>query len=127
MKNLCQAYLEAAVTKKEKRDPLSSLTPREEELFKLVVTGTKNKDIAQQLNISEHTVRNHIARIFSKLKVNNRTEAAFMWHSNQQDKYMMGQDVERIPSGTSKQAGGKVWVPKLHHLEQKYSKSGGVK
>jgi DNA-binding CsgD family transcriptional regulator len=125
MQNLCQTYLEAAVTKKEKRDPLSSLTPREEELFKLVITGTKNKDIAQQLSISEHTVRNHIARIFSKLKVNNRTEAAFMWHSNQQDKYMAGEYVR--PNSSANPSSGKVWVPKLHHLEQKYSKSGGSK
>lgn len=80
MKNLASIYREAQVTAKEHADPLSSLTKREEELFELVVSGRPNKDIARYLNISENTVRNHIASIFSKLKVNNRTEAAYLYH-----------------------------------------------
>ena len=113
--NLCQTYLESQVIiKKDKSDPLSSLTNREEELFKLVVTGNTNKDIAKKLSISEHTVRNHIASIFAKLKVNNRTEAAFLYHSKQSEKGSLLDMVTRPKDDDD-------WIPR-HPLELKYSK-----
>lgn len=54
---------------------LTSLSPREREILKMVADGKPNKIIADELDISEHTVRNHISNIFPKLHVNNRTEA----------------------------------------------------
>ncbi|MBS2038791.1 response regulator transcription factor [bacterium] len=54
---------------------LASLSPREKEILKMVADGKPNKIIADELDISEHTVRNHISNIFQKLHVNNRTEA----------------------------------------------------
>ncbi len=56
----------------------SSLSPRENEILKLVAGGKPNKLIAAELKISEHTVRNHISNIFQKLQVNNRTEATVL-------------------------------------------------
>jgi two-component system, LuxR family, response regulator FixJ len=46
---------------------VSSLTPREYEVFSLVVTGMLNKQIADKLNISEKTVKIHRARVMSKM------------------------------------------------------------
>ncbi len=54
---------------------LTILSPREKEILKMVADGKPNKIIADELDISEHTVRNHISNIFQKLHVNNRTEA----------------------------------------------------
>ncbi len=54
---------------------LTTLSPREREILKMVADGKPNKIIADELDISEHTVRNHISNIFQKLHVNNRTEA----------------------------------------------------
>lgn len=54
----------------------SDLTEREGEILRLIALGACNKDIANQLNIAEKTVRNHISNIFLKLHVNNRTQAA---------------------------------------------------
>lgn len=54
---------------------LATLSPREKEILKMVADGRPNKIIADVLDISEHTVRNHISNIFQKLHVNNRTEA----------------------------------------------------
>jgi len=54
---------------------LTNLSPREREILKMVADGKPNKIIADELDISEHTVRNHISNIFQKLHVNNRTEA----------------------------------------------------
>ena len=56
----------------------ASLSPRENEILKLVAGGRPNKLIAAELKISEHTVRNHISNIFQKLQVNNRTEATVL-------------------------------------------------
>jgi two-component system NarL family response regulator len=56
----------------------ATLSPRETEILKLVAGGKANKVIAAELNISEHTVRNHISNIFQKLQVNDRTEAAVL-------------------------------------------------
>lgn len=53
-----------------------SLTRREMEVLKLVVAGMYNKEIADKLNISEKTVKNHISSIFRKINVADRTQAA---------------------------------------------------
>jgi RNA polymerase sigma factor (sigma-70 family) len=48
------------------------LTPREHQIIVLACEGLKNPEIGQQLDISESTVRDHLKRIFRKLKVPNR-------------------------------------------------------
>jgi DNA-binding CsgD family transcriptional regulator len=52
------------------------LSDRESEVLDLVVSGMTNAAAARRLGISERTVREHIARIFLKLRVNSRVEAA---------------------------------------------------
>ena len=51
------------------------LTKREKEVFKLLVTNKTTKEIAETLNISEKTVRNHISNAMQKLGVNGRAAA----------------------------------------------------
>ncbi len=51
------------------------LTEREREVLTLIGEGHSNKEIAQELYISEKTVKNHISNIFSKLHINDRTQA----------------------------------------------------
>lgn len=55
--------------------PYEQLTQRELEVLQLAADGLGNKPIAAKLVISEKTVKNHIANIFSKLQVNDRTQA----------------------------------------------------
>lgn len=52
------------------------LSKREFEILKLVAVGMYNKEIADQLSISEKTVKNHMSSIFRKIKVSDRTQAA---------------------------------------------------
>lgn len=52
------------------------LTAREAEVLRLVAAGAKNRDIAQALVISEHTVARHLNNIFAKLDVTSRTAAS---------------------------------------------------
>ena len=51
------------------------LTPREKEIFHLLVKNYSTKDIARKLNISEKTVRNHISNVMQKLGVTGRAHA----------------------------------------------------
>ena len=51
------------------------LTKREEEVFSLLVKNMTTKEIAQYLNISEKTVRNHISNAMQKLGVKGRAGA----------------------------------------------------
>jgi len=56
--------------------PGPDLSGREIEVLELVVQGLLNKQIAHALNISEHTVKNHVKNILEKLGVEDRTQAA---------------------------------------------------
>jgi DNA-binding NarL/FixJ family response regulator len=60
------------------REQLAGLTAREEEILKLLATGDSNREIGKRLFISEQTVKNHVASIFRKLQVNDRTKAALL-------------------------------------------------
>jgi DNA-binding CsgD family transcriptional regulator/tetratricopeptide (TPR) repeat protein len=51
------------------------LTPREQEVLRLVAAGKTNRDIAAELVVSEHTVARHVQNIFTKLRVSSRTAA----------------------------------------------------
>jgi DNA-binding NarL/FixJ family response regulator len=52
------------------------LTKREEGVVHLVAAGMTNRDISQELKLSEHTVRNYLFRIFNKVGTSNRLELA---------------------------------------------------
>jgi NarL family two-component system response regulator YdfI len=54
---------------------LEPLTPREHQVLRLLAVGLANKEIASRLNISEHTVKFHVAAILGKLGAASRTEA----------------------------------------------------
>jgi two-component system, NarL family, response regulator LiaR len=61
------------------RQLLHTLTPREEEVLRLMATtGANNREIGQRLGISVPTVKMHLASIFRKLHVNDRTRAAIL-------------------------------------------------
>ena len=58
--------------------PYEELTQREHEVLQLAADGLSNKEIAARLAISEKTAKNHTANIFSKLQVNDRTQAVVL-------------------------------------------------
>ncbi|MEA5574863.1 response regulator transcription factor [Anabaena sp. UHCC 0451] len=57
---------------------LAELTPREKEVLRLIATGASNREIAQELYISEGTVKNHVTNILSRLDLRDRTQAAIL-------------------------------------------------
>jgi DNA-binding CsgD family transcriptional regulator len=56
--------------------PVDSLTDREREVLRLIGRGATNREIAQELIISEHTVKSHLRSILNKLNIRNRQQAA---------------------------------------------------
>jgi DNA-binding NarL/FixJ family response regulator len=72
-----QKYLPASVTAVLEASSLpAGLSSREMDVLALIVKGHGNKQIAHELSIAEHTVKNHVKSILSKLGVDDRTQAA---------------------------------------------------
>lgn len=57
---------------------LPPLSARETEVLKLLATGDTNRQIAKRLFVSEETIKSHVASIFRKLEVSDRTRAALL-------------------------------------------------
>jgi two-component system, NarL family, nitrate/nitrite response regulator NarL len=60
------------------RKGINLLTKREEEVVNCLAEGMTNREIAQTIGLSQHTVKNYLFRIFDKLGVSNRIELLFM-------------------------------------------------
>ena len=60
----------------EKRPGLMALTPRELEVLQMIAFGMTNAEAASRLHLSVHAIKFHLAAIYRRLGVNNRTEAA---------------------------------------------------
>jgi DNA-binding NarL/FixJ family response regulator len=54
--------------------PQAALSKREREVAELVAEGLSNRDIASQLGLSEHTIKNYLFHIFEKLGMSSRVE-----------------------------------------------------
>ncbi|PFK32097.1 DNA-binding response regulator [Bacillus cereus] len=66
----------AVKKEKEKENPFSMLTKREQEVLREIAKGRSNKEIAAELHITEQTVKTHVSNILAKLEVDDRTQAA---------------------------------------------------
>jgi two-component system nitrate/nitrite response regulator NarP len=67
-------------SKAESGGALASLTQRERNIVRLVVSGRKNRDIGEQLGMTEGNVKVTLHRIYDKLNVTNRVELAMLAH-----------------------------------------------
>ncbi|HZW26950.1 MAG TPA: LuxR C-terminal-related transcriptional regulator, partial [Trueperaceae bacterium] len=56
-------------------EPTPELTPREQQVLARIALGMTDKAIAEELGVSRQTVRNHVARIYGKIKVHSRSQA----------------------------------------------------
>lgn len=75
-KHLAHQLLKEFSYAKSRDQEMEILTKREKEILQLVAKGISNKDIAINLDISEHTVKNHMKNILQKLHLENRVQLA---------------------------------------------------
>jgi DNA-binding NarL/FixJ family response regulator len=68
----------AVIDARDELRPERELTPREREVLSMVAQGLPNKLIARRLDISEKTVKSHLTRVFERIGVTDRTQAA-LW------------------------------------------------
>jgi DNA-binding NarL/FixJ family response regulator len=69
-----EAFAQLAPMRVVNADGMRLLTKREEEVVSLLVEGMQNREIARELNLSEHTIKNYLFHIFDKLGVSSRVE-----------------------------------------------------
>jgi DNA-binding NarL/FixJ family response regulator len=69
---------EAHSQQKQSTSPLDELTPRERQILEGLAAGLSNKEIGEQLFLSEKTVKHYMTNILQKLQVRNRVEAALL-------------------------------------------------
>ncbi len=81
---LLEALAEAAPLRVVNAQGINLLTKREGQVTHLVAEGLTNREISRELNLSEHTVKNYLFRIFDKLGVSTRVELTLCAFSQQQ-------------------------------------------
>jgi len=74
--------MEALLHPERQPEPASLLTPREQELVRMVAGGLRNKEMAAQLNITEGTVKIHLHHIYRKLNVESRLQLTLFAQAN---------------------------------------------
>jgi DNA-binding NarL/FixJ family response regulator len=69
---------EPPVLERVSDEKLTGLTPRERDIVKLIASGASNKKVAEELDITERTVKGHLSNVFMKLGVNDRLKLVLL-------------------------------------------------
>ncbi|MDZ8105745.1 MAG: response regulator transcription factor [Nostoc sp. DedQUE12a] len=81
MEKLITGFSTASTAQAVESTVLAQLTPREQEVLQLIGQGLTNRDIGQQLFISEGTVKTHVTHLLNRLNLRNRAQLAIYAHS----------------------------------------------
>ena len=77
---IAQRLMAEVTSPTQSRDPVADLTAREMEVLRLIAQGLSNAEIADQLVITERTVKAHVSNLLGKLHLSDRTQAAvYAW------------------------------------------------
>lgn len=98
--DVMEAFSQLAPLRVVNGNGMRLLTKREEAVVRLVAEGMQNRDIARELQLSEHTVKNYLFRIFDKLGVSSRVELVLYAVSSSKRMQISG-DAERPQEGDS--------------------------
>lgn len=81
MEKMLDRISSSSITKTESVKPSVELSSREQQVLKLIGTGCTNREIAQQLHITEGTVKTHVTNILNRLNLRNRSQIAIYAYS----------------------------------------------
>jgi DNA-binding NarL/FixJ family response regulator len=82
LSDVMDAFFQLAPVRVVNANGLRLLTKREDEVVTLLAGGLANREIAREMNLSEHTIKNYLFRIFDKLGVSSRVELVLYAVSN---------------------------------------------
>jgi DNA-binding NarL/FixJ family response regulator len=74
----------------EPSDPLAGLSARQREILELIANGQSSQEIAEVLHLSLNTVKYHVRKLYARLHVRNRAQAARMLHEGENDRVLAG-------------------------------------
>jgi DNA-binding NarL/FixJ family response regulator len=77
-RRLIEEFSKAPRAQRERPAGLEELTPRELDVLKRIARGMSNHEIAEELVVSETTVKTHVARVLMKLGVRDRVQAVVL-------------------------------------------------
>ena len=77
---------------------LHILSPQERRIISFIAEGCTNKEIAEKLTLSDKTVKNYVANMFTKLEVGRRTQAAALYLKAQSPRLKTARSVSRASS-----------------------------
>lgn len=75
---------DAAGLERVPHEKLAALTPRERDIVKLIASGASNKKVAEELDITERTVKGHLSNVFMKLGVHDRLKLMLFLNGGQE-------------------------------------------
>ena len=75
---------DAAGLERVPQEKLVALTPRERDIVKLIASGASNKKVAEELDITERTVKGHLSNVFMKLGVHDRLKLVLFLNGGQE-------------------------------------------
>ncbi len=108
LSDVVRAFSQVSPMRVVNTDGMRLLTKREEEVVRLVADGLQNREIAEELKLSEHTIKNYLFRIFDKLGVSSRVELVLYAASSAkavQTESVQSEKQERKPLGRAEIAG----------------------
>lgn len=82
LSEVMEAFSQLAPMRVVNAEGMRLLTKREEDVVRLLAEGMQNRDIAKELKLSEHTIKNYLFHIFDKLGVSSRVELVLYAVSN---------------------------------------------
>jgi DNA-binding NarL/FixJ family response regulator len=85
LRYVLNAFAKSSKQRKMDTNVESRMTKREAEVVRLAVEGLSNREIGQQLGLTEHTVKNYLFRVFDKLGVSNRVELVLSCLRHEED------------------------------------------
>jgi DNA-binding NarL/FixJ family response regulator len=94
---IVEALAEAPITNLISAEGQSLLSSREQQVVRFVAEGMSNREIAQKLRLSEHTVKNYVFRIFNKLGVSSRVELVLYAQSQRMSSNLANSANEELP------------------------------